>query len=84
MSPLTFPFFTNADVVTIKDETSKVLLLLLKKICETDAGPIDFHWIHELGLIFEFFFFTIKDEASKKIHETNGGQIKEQDSPQVC
>ena len=25
----------------------------------------------------------VKDETSKKIHETNGGQIKEQDSPQV-
>ena len=34
-------FFTNADVVTIKDETS------LNKIHETDAGPIDFHWFHE-------------------------------------
>ena len=33
-------FFTNADFVTIKDET-------LKKIRETDAGSIDFHWFHE-------------------------------------
>ena len=32
-------FFTNADVVTIKD---------LKKIRETDAGSIDFHWFHEI------------------------------------
>ena len=30
-------FFTNADVVTIKDET-------WKKICETHAGPKDFYW----------------------------------------
>ena len=45
----------------------------LKKIRETDAGPMDFHWFHEFFryLIFEFFFFTnadvvtIKDETSK-------------------
>ena len=44
---LTFPFFTNADVVTIKDETSK-------KNRETDAGPIDFHTFHEF-LSFSFY-----------------------------
>ena len=45
----------------------------LKKIRETDAGPIDFLWFHNFFrcLIFEFFFFTnadvvtIKDETSK-------------------
>ena len=49
----------------------------LKKICGTDAGPIDFHWFHKFfrRLIFEFFFFTnadtatIKDETSRKICE---------------
>ena len=46
----------------------------LKKIRETDAGPIDFHWFHDFfrSLIFEFSFFTnadvvtIKDETSKE------------------
>ena len=33
-----FFFFTNTDVVTIKD---------VKKIREHDAGSIDFHWFHE-------------------------------------
>ena len=45
----------------------------LKKIRETDAGPIDFHWFHNFfrHFIFEFFFFTngdvvaVKDETSK-------------------
>ena len=36
----------------------------LKKIRETDAGPIDFHWFHDF---FYFFtnadFVTIKDET---------------------
>ena len=46
----------------------------LKKICETNAGVIDFHCFHDfyidVYLIFEFFFFTnadvliIKDETS--------------------
>ena len=61
----------------------------LKKIRETDAGPIDFYWFHEFFrcLIFEFFFstdadvVTIKYETSKQIRETNGGKIKEQDVP---
>ena len=42
------------DVVTVKD---------LKKIRETDAGPIDLHWFHEFFrcLIFDLFFFTNAD-----------------------
>ena len=69
-------FFTNADVVTIKDETSK-------KIRETDAGPIDFHWFHDFfrSLIFEFSFFTNADVVTIKICETNSGKIKKQDVP---
>ena len=35
----------------------------LKKNRETDAGPIDFHWFHEL---FEFFFFTNADVVTIK------------------
>ena len=67
-------FFTNADVVTIKDE----------KICKTDAGPIDFHWFCEFFrcFIYEFFFFTNDDVATiKEDRETNGGKIKKQDVP---
>ena len=43
------------------------------------------HWFHEF--IFDLSFLTnadvvtIKNETSKKILETNGGQIKEQDVP---
>ena len=46
------PLFTNADVVTIKDKT-------LKEIRETNAGPIDFHWLQDSFrcLINEFFCF---------------------------
>ena len=36
-----FFFFTNADVVTIKDETSTK-----KKIREPNAGPIGLHLFH--------------------------------------
>ena len=52
----------------------------LKKIRETDAGPIDFHWFHEFSLSFFFFtnadVVTIKDETLKKICETNRARSK--------
>ena len=54
----------------------------IKKIRETDAGPIDFHWFHDFFrcLIFDFFFFTNDDDLNN-FRETNGGEIKEQDVP---
>ena len=58
----------------------------LKKIRETDAGSIEFHWFFTnfvRRLIFEFFFFTNADVVTikDKFFETNGGRIKEQDVP---
>ena len=40
----------------------------LKKICETVAGPIDFHWFQDFFRchIFEFFFFTNPDVVTIK------------------
>ena len=43
----------------------------LKKIRETNSGPIDFHWFHDF--FFEVFFFTNADHLNK-IHETNAGK----------
>ena len=54
----------------------------LKKIRETNAGPIDFHWFHNFffgvsSLSFSFFtnadVLTIED---KKVCETNGVKSK--------
>ena len=59
----------------------------LKKIRETDAGPIGSICFANFSrcLIFEFFFFTNSDVVKmihlNKIHETNGGKIKKQDVP---
>ena len=52
-------------------------------------GPASVSQIFFRCLIFDCYNISIckkgkvKDEASKKIRETNGGQIKEQDVPQV-
>ena len=59
----------------------------LKKLRETNAGTIDFHWFCKFFrcLFTEFFFFTNADVVKmihlNKIHETNGGKIKEKDVP---
>ena len=55
-------FFTNAD--------SK--MRYLKKICETNAGSIDFHWFHEFSLDVSSLIVTtsafVKKERSKMRH----------------
>ena len=74
----------------IKDETSK-------KIRESNRGQLLLNWTcigftNFLRIFFRCLIINcynisifkkekLKDETSKKIHETNGGQIKEQDVP---
>ena len=60
----------------------------LKKIRETNAGPMTFiGFTNLLYVSFEFFFFTNADCAKikmrhlNKICETNGCKIREQDVP---
>ena len=75
------------DILSLSFSFLQLKMRHLKKICETNAGPIDIHWFHEFCLIFDLFFFTnadvviFKDKTSKKICVTNGGQINEQDVP---
>ena len=56
----------------------------LKKICETDACSIDFHWFH-VFLSFSFLQMRMLQQLKMrhldKFLETIGGQIKEQDDP---
>jgi hypothetical protein len=65
---LTFPFFTNADVVTIKDETSK----------ENSWNRCRSYWLPLVSrfffwcLIFEFFFFINADVVTIKWRYNQG------------
>ena len=52
----------------------------LKKIRETDAGPIDLHWFNEFDLFFflqMLMLYQLKVRHLQKIRETDAGQIKE-------
>ena len=58
------------------------------KIRETNGSQQDMHQFHEFSLDVSSFYIIsickkgkVKDETSKKICETNGGQIKEQEVP---
>ena len=60
----------------------------LLKNRETNGGQQELHWFHEFYLDVSSLVVTtsafekkgkVKDEISKKIVKTNGGQIKEQD-----